>query len=124
MNALPNRSETIASLNDAFRARFGTFPEPPEQDSPRGHIVFTSGIAGLGIPKATEICHKVVRFKEFSADNDPYGERDFGAIEDPDAGTVFWKIDCYDYSLERGSEDPADPSITHRVLTIMLAREY
>jgi len=37
---------------------------------------------------------------------------------------MFWKIDYYDRSLEYGSNDPADPSQTVRVLTIMLASEY
>ena len=31
--------------------------------------------------------------------------------------------DCYDQSLEFGSENPADPAKTTRVLTIMLAEE-
>ena len=36
----------------------------------------------------------------------------------------FWKIDYYDHALENGSENPADPEITRRVLTIMRADEY
>jgi hypothetical protein len=50
-------------------------------------------------------------------------EHDFGSFEL--AGeTFFWKIDYYNNDLVAGSEDPADPSKTTRVLTIMLAEEY
>jgi Protein of unknown function (DUF3768) len=69
------------------------------------------------------IREKVETFQAFTPDNDPHGERDFGAIEH-NGNRVFWKIDYYDPSLTRHSDDPADPSKTVRVLTIMLASEY
>ena len=60
---------------------------------------------------------------DFTEDNDPHGEHDFGSFEL--AGRkFFWKIDYYDANMEFGSEDPADPAKTTRVLTIMLAEEY
>jgi Protein of unknown function (DUF3768) len=53
----------------------------------------------------------------------PHGEHDFGAIDLPNVGKVSWKIDYYAADMERGSKDPADPTQTERVLTIMLASE-
>ena len=66
---------------------------------------------------------KVATFDDFSADNDPHGEHDFGSF-DLAGDRFFWKIDYYDPTLEFGSDDPADPSKTTRVLTLMLAAEY
>ena len=37
---------------------------------------------------------------------------------------VFFKLDYFDLTGAMHSEDPADPSKTERVLTIMLASEY
>lgn len=37
--------------------------------------------------------------------------------------TVFWRIDAYDRNLRFYSEDPADPAVTRRVLTIMLTSD-
>jgi len=37
--------------------------------------------------------------------------------------TIRFAIDYYDPSLEWGSEDPADPNVTTRVMTIMLPQD-
>jgi hypothetical protein len=60
---------------------------------------------------------------DFSDDNDPHGEHDFGSFE-LCSRTFFWKIDYYDSDLQHGSEDPTDPNKTTRVLTLMLAEDY
>jgi Protein of unknown function (DUF3768) len=43
---------------------------------------------------------------DFSPDNDPYGEYDFGNF-DLFSRKFFWKIDYYNPACECGSEDPA-----------------
>jgi hypothetical protein len=103
----------ICALNDALRAvAAGT-----------GRIYVTAGIAALPMQEQVEIMARVQTFTAFTPDNDPHGEHDFGSFEY--AGkTIFWKIDYYDRQLEFGSPDPADESVTTRVLTVMLAEEY
>jgi len=104
------KTDRIRALNDAFRTRMVG-----------GQLLLTQGIAGR--PDTEEILSKVAGFSEFSEDNDPHGEHDFGAFEHG-SDTLFWKIDYYSRDLQAGSEDPADPAVTTRVLTVMLAPEY
>jgi hypothetical protein len=66
---------------------------------------------------------QVAAFSDFTSDNDPHGEHDFGSFTLV-GRKFFWKIDYYDERCEFGSEDPSDPEKTIRVLTIMLAEEY
>jgi hypothetical protein len=86
----------------------------------------TAGIRALPPEVQSAIREQVEKFSDFSADNDPHGERDFGAFTVRGVPEkIFWKIDYYaDKSCAFGSEDPADPAQTFRVLTIMLASEY
>jgi hypothetical protein len=103
----------IAELNDLCRKAPGV----------AGRLFQTSGISALSPADQSAIREKVETFDAFTPDNDPHGERDFGAFEH-NGRRVFWKIDYYDRTLTRGSEDASDPSETVRVLTIMLASEY
>ena len=84
-----------------------------------GPRVQTSGISSLPPEDQSAIREKVETFDAFTPDNDPHGERDFGAFEH-NGQRIFWKIDYYDTTLTKGSEDPSDPKQTVRVLTIML----
>jgi hypothetical protein len=65
----------------------------------------------------------VATFSDFTPENDPLGEHDFGSFTLV-GRRFFWKIDYYDKQLQYGSESPADPCVTTRVLTLMLACEY
>ena len=65
----------------------------------------------------------VQSFSNFTKDNDPHGEHDFGSFE-IEGETYFFKVDYYALDMQVGSENPADPEHTTRVLTIMRADEY
>ena len=93
-----------------------------------GKKVMTSGIRNLGLIATVEIADRVAAVGSFTEDNDPHGEHDFGSF-DYDGNRIFWKIDYYDRSSfgtgrDMGSENPSDPAMTLRVLTVMLASEY
>lgn len=88
-----------------------------------GKVVITAGMAALPLDVKARALIQVQSFADFSADNDPHDEHDFGSFE-VGGEKFFWKIDYYDLRCEFGSEDPADPEKTTRVLTIMLAEEY
>jgi hypothetical protein len=123
MSAVSRRAR-IAELNDQLRARAG-FPVLNATDAPKGLIVTTCGVLGLSQAERLIVFRAVRRFADFSEDNDPHGEHDFGAIDVADVGRVFWKIDYYaDATCRFGSEDPSDPEQCFRVLTVMLAEEY
>lgn len=106
-------SQRLCALNDAFRAA----------GPAAGTWMLTSGVNGKGPVFAIKAVAQVQAYVAFSPDNDPHGEHDFGSFR-LDGQKLFWKIDCYDPTLSYGSEDPADPLITRRVMTIMLASEY
>ena len=106
--------ERFRELNDAFRKTL---------DPRLGRTVRTAGVTALPSDVCSLAIRKVTTFDDFSADNDPHGEHDFGSFDLGD-DKFFWKIDYYDPTLEFGSDDPADPAKTTRVLTLMLAEEY
>jgi len=124
--AVLSRAERIARLNDMARRAMGIVCV----------VVATEGIRALPEADQSRLRELVETFDAFTPDNDPYGERDFGAIYQGLDGvwsalrpadvavTVFWKINAYDPELRFGSENPADPAVTRRVLTFMLASEY
>jgi hypothetical protein len=108
-----SNTKRIAELNDLCRKAMGT----------AGRLMQTRGFNALPAHVKSAIREKVETFDCFTGDNDPYGEHDFGAIEH-DGNRIFWKIDYYALDMMHGSENPADPKQTVRVLTIVLAEEY
>ena len=126
MSAGAERAERIARLNDRARQAMGI----------ACRAVATEGFRALSQADQSRVRELIETFDAFGEGNNPHGERDFGAVYQAGDGrwtttrparvrqTVFWKIDSYDRALEWGSPDAADPRVTQRVLTIMLASEY
>jgi len=105
-------AERIRELNDELRKTgFG------------GTTYLTRGLLSKGADFIAKATAAVRGFDAFTGDNDPWQEHDCATL-DVDGEAVMFKIDYYDENMEFGSPDPADPKMTRRVLTIMLAEEY
>ena len=111
-NTTESKTDRIRELNDAFRRTFvgGAVMITPASKPCRSiNAARSYRRSGASTPSA----RTMIRISE----------HDFGSIDE--AGVrCFWKIDYYDRKTEFGSPDPADPAVTTRVLTIMLAEEY
>ena len=107
-----SKSDRIRVLNDNFRSTLVG-----------GQVVMTAGVDALPLDTKARVLLAVQSFSNFTKDNDPHGEHDFGSFE-IEGEHYFWKIDYYALDLRGGSEDPADPNGTTRVMTIMRADEY
>jgi hypothetical protein len=105
-------AERIAQLNDKLR-----------KTARGGQVVVTQGVTALPGFGAAELMAALASFDSFDEANDPHGEHDFGDVDLWDT-ELLWKIDYYDHELASASPNPADESVTARVLTVMLAEEY
>ena len=119
----------IARLNDLARSAMGVACT----------AVATVGFRSLSASDQSRVRELIETFDAFDEDNNPHGERDFGCVyqlgdgrwtterprsRDDECERVFWKLDYFDRDLQFASEDAANPAVTRRVLTIMLADEY
>ena len=106
------RTERIRALNDELR-----------QYLLGGLAVITPGVAALGQQAVERIVKTIAVYDDFCHANDPHEEHDFGSFE-AEGQKILFKIDYFDKTLTYHSPDPSDPSVTERVITIMLADEY
>jgi hypothetical protein len=109
---LRDDSDRILELNDLLRASFAG-----------GRVVVTAAVAQLDEETRAKVLTTARTFKDFTRHNDPHGEHDCFFFQ-VNGDRYFAKIDYYDRSMEYGSENPADPSVTTRVLTIGDAASY
>lgn len=113
---MSNQSNEIARLNDAFRKEIFS--------QPSGRVLMTRTLTQMFDDHASmRILKTIQNFNDFNKGNDPYGERDFGGF-DFEQQRIIWKIDYYDHSMEYGSQNPADPDQTNRVITIMAPQDW
>ena len=99
------KAEQIAQRNDAFRK--------VETMSVSQGVFNLQDVLGL--------IRAVRDYKDFSEDNDPYGEHDFGSLI-WEGQKIFWKIDYFDSAFEAWA-DPLSNEV-ERVLTVYLAEEH
>jgi hypothetical protein len=109
---MTDKTACIRKLNDELR-----------QHLIGGLAVITPGVAALGQEAVERIVKTIAVFDDFSHENDPHEEHDFGSFT-AEGETLFFKIDYYDKLLQMHSADPSDPNLTERVITLMLASEY
>ena len=109
---MDTKTARIRALNDELRSHLAG-----------GIAVMTPGVAALDKVAIDRIVKTIAVFDDFCHANDPYEEHDFGSFE-VEGETIFFKIDYYDSTLTMHSPNPADPAVTIRVITIMLAEEY
>lgn len=107
--------ERLRLLNDALRV--GVFRGEHDR------VMVTAGISSHGDEFIQRAIRAVAEFTDFNPDNDPHEEHDFGQVM-VDGQKVFFKHDYYDLDMGGLSPDPADPTVTARMLTILLADEY
>src|SRR5262249_5074172 len=106
------RVDTIRQLNDQLRTEFVG-----------GVVVMTAALAQTDEEKRRRVLHRVRSFDDFTEKNDTHNEHDCGSLAgDGDRYSV--KHEYYGREMKYGSEDPADPEKTTRVLTIGPMSDY
>ena len=110
----------IAAQNDAFRRNIAM---EGETNVPDGRVVINNGVEEQGPAFVVEALRKIAAFDDFTDDCDPGGRHEMGAVEVGPL-TVWFKIDNYDRDYRYGSDAPADPAQTRRVLTVLFPDEW
>ena len=107
-----SKAEITAQLNDKARQNLRNY-----------HM--TNGVRSLDGESLNQLIQQVKDYNQFDAENDPYGEHDFGYLTF-NSEKYYFKIDYYakGSNYQRGSEDPSNESITTRIITLMRADEY
>lgn len=109
---ISERTDRIRQLNDRVRML-----------KTNGNIHWAGSLAQEPFDLRMKVLDAVAVFNAFNDGDDPYGEHDFGMVT-VDGEGYYFKIDYYDPTMEYGSDDPADPAKTVRVMTLMHTSDY
>lgn len=109
------RLPTIRRLNDRFRQQI-QWSEIP------GAVIFSKGIHRLPEAQRLSIVQQLRDFDYPDYEPDDSHHRS-GRFNVPDVGTVEWFILYYEPLTLRFSKDPADVTVTVRLLHVQLAEE-
>lgn len=113
---MTDRLSRIAELNDRCRLGLDRNARIVITATCLAALARNGGTANEILAQATVMA--AVRRYAFKPDDGPERARGEFLIG---RETVRFTIDYYDQSLEWGSENPADPSVTTRVMTIMVS---
>ncbi|HEY4275919.1 MAG TPA: DUF3768 domain-containing protein [Rhizomicrobium sp.] len=125
---MTDKTAEIRRLNDLARTR---------PDTVNATWVVTQGVAYLlageiptGEPIPADVNARfnafkqvIAAFSDWTEDNDPFGEHDFGSIT-LFGEKLFWKIDYYHPDRDSHAPEPSSIETCRRVLTVLLAEEY
>ena len=114
--------EKIALLNDELRKKLITGELFKADSKDKAYITKGASVFANGMNRM-QFLNNVALYRNFTEDNNPHGERDFGNFM-YQKEKIFWKIDYKDNAMMYHSPDASDPSQTIRVLTIMKASEW
>jgi hypothetical protein len=115
--------DTLSLEHDIALERIRDLNDEARRHLTDGKVIFTAGIRGLPEDDQAAILDLVCNYDDFAFENDPFEEHGFGMFSYK-GHDIEWTIDCYELGDEFvGSPDPSDPTVTSRVLTIMLAGE-
>jgi hypothetical protein len=106
---MEGRMSLVAELNDLLRSSL---------DERFGAVILSQGVASKHLALQISVREAVRAYGDFTSDNDPNGEHDFGEFE-LNEERYCWKIDC-----EGESADLSGRHRKGRRLTIMFADEY
>lgn len=112
---MTDQTRRIAILNDRCRQGFDRTARIVITAACLAALAGEGGMAGQILAQA-EVMAAIRRYVFKPEDGSERARGDLVVAGHP----VRFTIDYYDLSLEWGSEDPADPLVTTRVMTIML----